>query len=133
MPPMFHKLSLALVTALLLASLSPRAEAAWEGVHPYDRSNRRPSQVLSHRARSRLLYDNAYFRRTVTYALHPFYRNNYYTLLDVGSTRRTSAEQQFLLAEFPFFRVPSATDCQNFSYYRPNYRTPPSGFQCIRH
>lgn len=140
MPPMASKFSLAFTAALLLAMLpaplSPYAGAAREGVHPYDRANRRPSQlthVLMWRRGSRLLYDNPYYRRTETHALHPYYRNSYSSFLDTGRARRTGLQRRLFLSGFPYYRVPSATDCRNHSYYRPNYRTPPSDFRCIRH
>jgi len=136
---MSSKISLALITTFLFAlvsvSFAPHAEAAGEGVHPWDRYNRRPSNSthkITRRNRNSLVYDNPYFRRTQTHALHPYYRNNYHTLLDVGDDRRTDFQREIFLSGFPFYRVPSATECGNHSYYKPNYRTPPNDFRCIR-
>ena len=137
MPPMTSKLSLALITAFLLSifpiAFSPHAEAAGEGVHPYDRTSRHLSQVHVVRSRSRLVYDNPYYRRTETHALHPYFRNSYYSILNVDRTRRDTVQDGYQLVGFPFYRAPSATSCGNHSYFRPNYRTPPSDFRCIRH
>ena len=137
---MSSKISLAIITAFLFALISvpfaPHVEAAGEGVHPWDRSGRRPSNSsykITRRNRNSLVYDDPYFQRTETHALHPYYRNNYSTFLDVGNDRRTNFQRQIFLSGFPFYRVPSATDCMNHSYYRPNYRIPPSDFRCIRY
>ena len=137
MPPMFKKLPLALITSFLVAllptPLSSNAEAKGEGVHPYDRTNRHASRVRVIRTRSRLIYDNPYFRRTETHALHPYFRNSYYSILNVDRSNRDTVQDSYRLVGYPHYRAPSATSCTNHSYYRPNYRTPPSDFRCIRY
>lgn len=129
------KLSLAAFAALslIVPAFPVPAYAAGEGMHPWDQPGR-----ASHRSHVRLsrrspFVDNPYFQRTQTHALHPYYRNNYHTLLTVDRGNKPDLRSQLFLEGFPFFRMPSATSCSNFSYYRENYRIPPEDFRCIRH
>ncbi len=124
-----------LLLLLVMIPLS-KAEAAGEGRHMWDRAHRRPSSAthqLTRRDFYSPAYNDAYYQRTETHALHPYYRNNYSTFLDVSGGRSNYFQRRMFLSGFPDFRVPSATSCSNYSYVRENYRTPPGEFRCLRH
>jgi len=107
------------------------AEAAGEGVHAWDNPYRRPGGTIYRKVYSSVL-DDPYFQRTETHALHPYYRNNYSTFLSVQPGGVTDVQRKMFLTGFPYYRVPSATRCSNYSYVRENYRTPPREFRCDR-
>jgi hypothetical protein len=135
-PPM-TKLSSALATAFIIAlfpTISPsEAQAVGEGVHPWDTYNRTYRASSKTRRSNRAHQNNPYYQRTQTHALHPYYRNNYHVFLNTSTSRKTNFQQQLFLSGFPYYRIPDVADCRNHSYFRANYRTPPSDFRCIRH
>lgn len=88
------------------------------GVHPYDRADRQPG-YRTRRRTSRSAQDNAYYRRTETHALHPYYRTHYY---DTFSTQNT----------YPYGYGQPATLCQEYSFYKAKNRLPPRDFRCIQ-
>lgn len=123
----------ALFIGCLAVGIPADVRAEGEGVHPWDTYARthRAGSVLHHSRETDR--SDPYFMRTETHALHPYYRNNYHIFLDTGSSQVTDFQRELFLSGFPFYRVPDTSTCRNHSYYRPNYRIPPSDFRCIWH
>jgi len=136
MPPMkklFFALAPAFIIGCIAVSMPIEVRAEGEGVHPWDSYQRSYRYRISQRHNRTVDRSDPYFMRTETHALHPYYRNNYHTFLDVDSSNVTSFQRELFLSGFPYYRVPDTSTCSNHSYYRPNYRTPPSDFRCIAH
>jgi len=137
MPPMFIK-NITLIIGIIFVipfalEAIPTAHAGTYGTHPYDTPARR-----SYRSSRSFQYRNAhlrnpYFRRTVTHALHPYYRNHYSDVLVGDRSGRRNIAKEIYLKGFPYYRIASAVQCSSYSYFRPNYRIPPSKFKCLRY
>lgn len=137
MPPMFTK-HFALITGILILipfafDTVPTAYAGSYGTHPYDtaarRSYRSTRTIQSRNAHLR----DPYYRRTVTHALHPYYRNHYNDVLVSDRSGRRDLAKEMYLSGFPHYKISSPVQCSSYSYFRPNYRIPPSEFTCLKY
>lgn len=93
------------------------------GTHPWD------SRQEMVRLRPRQIPVEVYYYspfRSVTHALHPFFRNTYYTPAVPLTYRYERRRSQYFA---PKLEEPTA-GCTRFTYSRPNYRTPPYEYEC---
>ena len=147
MPPMFRlRLHIIIPTSLFLAlTVSTVASAATavlfvpetttrsSETHPWDQSDRKHgSRRRSYRS-TQAIRNDPYYRRTETYALHPYYRGHYDDILTVRDTsRRAESQRRFYMESFPYLQAPNVFSCSEYSYTRRNNRMPPTDFKCLR-
>ncbi len=93
------------------------------GTHPWD------SRQEMVRLRPRQIPIEVYYYspfRSVTHALHPFFRNTYYAPAVPLAYRYERRRSQYFAPQIEEETV----GCKQFTYSRPNYRTPPYEYVC---
>ncbi|PIR49050.1 hypothetical protein COU80_01405 [Candidatus Peregrinibacteria bacterium CG10_big_fil_rev_8_21_14_0_10_55_24] len=138
------RLPLSLLTAgLLFASATPALAAnvfpyipvedsVNFGVHPWVARERLYDDSVSPYVRTEWYY-LTHPDRSVTHALHPVFRTNYYAPpVDPNYARfigRYRTEDRYTSWN-AYVPQPADSPCDNFSYERPNYRVPPYAYTC---
>ena len=103
------------------------------GVHPWVSRERLYGNTAAGPYQRTEWYYLTHPDRSVTHALHPVFRANYYASpVDPDYARfvgQFRPEERYTYWN-SYVPQPADSPCDNFSYERPNYRVPPYGYTC---
>ncbi|HAI97929.1 TPA: hypothetical protein DCL30_00080 [Candidatus Peribacteria bacterium] len=131
---------LSAITAAVLALSSgvPVAAAyAWDtdsqfyGNHPYETREPRLTRSGYYFMHYSDWYIDTHPDRSVTHALHPYFREAYYdSPLTVVQARKRCNNIRLSPENAYVPRQATMASCGNYSYAKPNYRVPPYEYDC---